>query len=108
MVKLSTFREQISQISNLLLNLSDDVHSLDNVTEDDVLIVQPVSLLCANEELGACKIKSLISMRAIQPYHLCSDRNWPWKEFQALCASGGNFRLRTWLHKSICLPFHLL
>jgi len=37
----------------LLLHLLDDVESTFNVTENDVLAVQPAGLDCADEELGA-------------------------------------------------------
>ena len=45
------------------LDLLDDVHPLDDLTEDDVLAVQPLGLGGAQEELGAVGVGAGVGHR---------------------------------------------
>ena len=47
----------------MMYHLLDDLHALDDLTEDDVLAVQPLGLRRAPEELGAVRVGSGVRHR---------------------------------------------
>lgn len=74
------------------LDLLDDVHTLNDLAEDDVLAIQPGGLLSADEELGSVAIDlSAIVARVLQDAGgliTCWDRRWPWRGYRGRCALG--------------------
>ena len=57
----SNFLGGLATLGSKALDLLDNVHTLDNLSEDDVLAIQPLGLSCADEKLGAIGVGSSIS-----------------------------------------------
>lgn len=86
------FPDNWLQLINLLFNLPNNVHSLNDMSEYNVLSVQPIRLFCANEELRAVRVGAAIRHRYCSGHRVAQLKFQKNQRFQSKILEIRHFR----------------
>ena len=80
-----------------LLDSLDEIETLLDLAENDVLAIEPRGLDGADEELRAVAVEQLVLGSAVGclGVRTCRGRRWPWRGYRGRCALGRSSRPRT-------------
>ena len=79
------------------LNGLNDLVSLGDLAEDDVLAIEPAGLDSSDEELGAVTVENLLVDDSFlkEERLTCWDQRWPWREDRGARGESWSSRRRT-------------